>query len=150
MANLLDLLQGQLSDDLIGQISQQLGGADRQQTQKATQGALSTIVSALAKNAANPEKASGLFNALEKDHDGGILDDISGLIGGNVQPQNARAANGAGIIKHLLGNQQSGALDMISKMSGLDQGKAGNLMTTLAPIVTVSYTHLTLPTILLV
>ncbi len=135
MSNLLDLLQGQLDDNLIGQLSQHLGGADRQQTQKAAQGAMSTLVSALAKNAANPEKASGLANALDNDHDGGILDNITDLIGGNVAPQHSRAANGSGILKHLLGEQQSGAFDMISKMSGLDSGKAGNLMATLAPIV---------------
>ncbi len=135
MANLFDLLQGQLDDNLIGQLSNQLGGADRQQTQKAAQGAISTLVSALAKNAANPQKASGLANALDKDHDGGLLDNITDLIGGNVPQQHARAANGAGIIKHLLGNQQSGAIDMISKMSGLDSGKSGNMLMTLAPIV---------------
>ena len=116
-------------------MSNQLGGADRQQTQKAAQGAVSTLVSALARNAANPEKASGLANALDNDHDGSILDNITDLIGGNVGQQHARAANGAGIIKHLLGNQQSGAIDMISKMSGLDSGKSGNMLMTLAPIV---------------
>ncbi len=135
MSNLLDLLQGQLDDNLIGQLSQQLGGADRQTTQKAAQGAMSTLISALAKNAMNPQKAPGLVNALEKDHDGSILDNISNLIGGNVAPQQARAANGAGIIKHLLGDQQSGAVDMVSKMSGLDSSKTSNLMATLAPIV---------------
>lgn len=135
MANLLDLLQGQLDDNLIDQISSQLGGVDRKQTASAAQGVMSTLVSALAKNAANPQKASGLANALDKDHDGSILNDLTGLLGGNVPTQNARAANGAGIIKHLLGNQSNGAVDMISKMSGLDSSKTGNLMTMLAPMV---------------
>ena len=135
MSNLLDLLQGQLSDNLVGQLSNQLGGADRQQTATAAQGVMSTLVSALAKNAMDPQKAPGLANALDTDHDGGILENLSGLLGGNVPPQQARAANGAGIIKHLLGPQQSGAVDMISKMSGLDSGKTGNLMTMLAPVV---------------
>ena len=135
MANLLDLLQGQLDDNLIGQLSNQLGGVDQKQTATAAQGIMSTLVSALAKNAMNPEKAPGLVNALENDHDGGILENLSGLLGGNVAPQHARAANGAGIIKHLLGPQQSGAIDMISKMSGLDSSKTGNLMSMLAPVV---------------
>ncbi|MEO1258245.1 MAG: DUF937 domain-containing protein [Bacteroidota bacterium] len=135
MTDLFDLLKGQLDDNLIGQLSNQLGGADRQQTQKAAQGAISTLVSALAKNAANPEKAAGLNNALDNDHDGSILDNITDLIGGNLGQQHSRAGNGAGIIKHLLGPQQSGAIDMISKMSGLDSGKSGNMLATLAPIV---------------
>jgi hypothetical protein len=43
--------------------------------------------------------------------------------------------NGAGILNHLLGERQSGAVDMISKMSGLDSSQTGNLMTMLAPMV---------------
>lgn len=135
MANLLDLLQGQLDDNLIGQLSNQLGGADRQQTASAAQGVMSTLVSALARNAANPQKAAGLEKALDNDHDGGILDSITDLIGGNLSQQNNRAANGAGIIKHVLGPQQNGIIDMISKTSGLDSSKTSNLMTMLAPVV---------------
>ncbi|HFA51500.1 MAG TPA: DUF937 domain-containing protein [Bacteroidetes bacterium] len=135
MANLMDLLQGQLDDNLIGQLSNQLGGVDRQKTTVAAQGVMTTLVTALAKNAAHPEKAAGLEKALDNDHDGSILDNLTDLLGGNAQPQNARAMNGAGIIKHLLGGQQSGAVDMISQMSGLNSGQTGNLMATLAPIV---------------
>ncbi len=135
MANLLDLLQGQLDDNLIGQLSNQLGGADHQQTAKAAEGVMSTLVSALAKNAANPEKAAGLDKALDKDHDGSIFDNFSDLLGGVSQPQNTRSTNGAGIVKHVLGSQKSGMIDMVSKMSGLDSGNTGNLMTMLAPMV---------------
>ncbi len=135
MANLLDLLQGQLDDNLIGQLSNQLGGADRQQTAKAAQGVMSTLVTALAKNAANPEKATGLSNALDKDHDGSIMHNLSDALSGKTHAQNQRALNGAGIVKNVLGSQQNGVIDMISKMSGLDSSKTGNLMTTLAPVV---------------
>lgn len=133
--NLMDMLQGNLSDGLIDQLSDQLGGADKQQTAAATEGIMSTLMGALAKNASTPEGANSLFNALEKDHDGGVLEDVMGLFSGNVRPEQQRAANGMGILKHLLGNKQSGAVDMISKMSGLDSGKTGNLMAMLAPIL---------------
>ena len=33
MTNLIDLLQGQLSDGLLDQLSNQLGGTDKEQTQ---------------------------------------------------------------------------------------------------------------------
>lgn len=136
MANLLDLLQGQLNEGLVDQLSQQLGGADRQQTANAAQGILSTLVTALAKNAASPEGAASLNNALERDHDGGLLENLAGLFtNGNVPPQQARAANGAGIIKNVLGDRQGGIVEMISQMSGLDSNKTGNLMTMLAPMV---------------
>ena len=135
MANLMDLLQGQLTEGLVDQLSQQLGGADKQQTASAASGILSTLMSAMAKNAATPEGASSLANALDSDHDGSILDNIGDILGGATQPQNTKTTNGAGILKHVLGGKQAGAIEMISKMSGLDSGNTGNLMSMMAPIV---------------
>ena len=135
MANLLDLLSSQLDDNVIDNLSSKIGGADRQQTATAAQGIMSTLISGLAKNASTPEGASSLANALDSDHDGSVLDDLMGMFGGQVQPQQARAVNGAGIVNHILGDRQGGAIDMISKASGLDSSKTGNLMTMIAPMV---------------
>lgn len=135
MSNLMDLLQGQLSEGLIDQLSNQLGGADKQQTASAASGILSTLAGALSKNASSQEGASALANALDRDHDGGILDNFMDVLGGNAKPTNERAMNGAGILGHLLGGKQNGAIDMISKMSGLGGDKTGSLMSMLAPLV---------------
>lgn len=135
MADLMDLLQSQLTDGMVDQLSKQLGGADKQQTQAAASGIFSTIMGALAKNASSEEGASALNNALEKDHDGGVLDGFMDMIGGQAKPTNERAMNGAGILKHVLGGKQSGAIEMISKMSGLGGDKTGSLMSILAPMV---------------
>jgi hypothetical protein len=135
MANLFDLLQGHMDENVVDQLSNQIGGADRAQTATAAQSIVSTLLAGLAKNASTPEGAASLNNALDRDHDGGLLGNLMGLIGGQVAPEQSRAANGAGIVNHILGPSQSGAVDMISKMSGLDSGKTGNLMTTLAPMV---------------
>ena len=137
MSNLMDLIQSQLSDGMIDQLTKQIGGADKQQTATAANGIMNTLIGALAKNASSNDGASAIANALDNDHDGGILDNIMDLIGGNQQaaPQQARTMNGAGILKHILGGNQGNAIQMISQMSGLDNGKAGNLMATLAPVV---------------
>ena len=138
MANLIDLLQGQLSEGLVEQFANQLGGADKQQTADATSGIISMITSALAKNAATPEGAGALASALDRDHDGSILDDLMGYATGSMQKKpevNSSALNGAGILKHILGGKQANAIDVISKMSGLQSDKTGNLMSMLAPIV---------------
>lgn len=135
MANLMDLLQGQLADGLLDNLTGQLGGADKEQTSKAATGIFSTLMGAMSKNASTPDGAASLANALDKDHDGGLLDNVMDMFGGNSQPQQSRATNGAGILNHVLGGKQSGAIDMISKMSGLDSSKTGSLMTMLAPIV---------------
>lgn len=135
MADFMDLLKGQLSEGMLDQLSSQLGGVDKQQTAAAASGVFSTVMAALAKNASSPDGAASLSNALEKDHDGGILDNFMDVLGGNAQPANSRAMNGAGILSHILGNKQSGAIDMISKMSGLGGDKAGSLMSMLAPMI---------------
>ena len=137
----MDLLQGQMSGGMIDQLSQSLGGAQKEQTAKAASGITSVLMSALAKNAASPEGASALSNALDRDHDGSILNDVVGMVTGANRNAGAggidlnRMLNGAGILNHVLGNKQSGAIDMISKMSGLDSSKTGSLMTMLAPMI---------------
>lgn len=133
--NLMEMLQGQLSEGMIDQLAGQLGGADKQQTAAAASGVMSTLMGALAKNASTPEGASSLFNALERDHDGSVLDDFMGMLGGNTQPQQPKAMNGMGILNHVLGDKQNSAISMISKMSGLDSGKTGSLMAMLAPML---------------
>jgi len=130
--DLIDLLQSQLSGNVIDQLSNQIG-EEKEKTEVATSGIISMLTTALAKNAASPGGASALANALDTDHDGSILDNIGDLLGGNLT--NNRAANGAGILRHVLGGKQGNAIDMISKMSGLNSAKTGNLMTMLAPIV---------------
>ena len=138
MANLIDLLQGQLSDGLVESLASQIGGADKRQTANAASGIISMITTALAKNAATPQGQSALASALDRDHDGSILDDLLGYATGSMQQkqtQNASMLNGAGILKHILGGKQSGAIDMISQMSGLAKGQSGNLMAMLAPMV---------------
>jgi hypothetical protein len=133
--DLTSLMKGQLNDQLISQLSQQLGGVDKKQTATATASILTTLMGAMAKNARSPEGASALNHALEQDHDGGILDNLTSVLTGKAEMVNPRSVNGSGILKHVLGERQSGAVDMISRMSGLDQGKTGSLMTMLAPMV---------------
>ncbi|NET32847.1 MAG: DUF937 domain-containing protein [Cyanothece sp. SIO1E1] len=133
----MNLLQGQLSEGVLDQLTQQIGASDSKQTAAATAGIMNTLVGALAKNASNPEGAQSLSNALDRDHDGSVLDNVMDMFtgGGQVAQQNNRAMNGAGILNHILGDRQGGAIDMISKISGLDSGKTGNLMTMLAPML---------------
>ena len=132
----MNLLQGTLSESMVEQLSNQVGGADKEKTAAAASGIIATLTGALAKNAQTTEGAASLNNALERDHDGSILNDVIGMLS-NQQSQGANSSmlNGAGILKHVLGNQQGGAVEMISKMSGLDSGKTGSLMTMLAPVI---------------
>ncbi len=132
--DILDLLKQQMTPDVINGLTQKIGAENPQQTEAAVDGALATLVGAMKQTTADPAKGASFLNALDRDHDGSVLDDITGFIGGNFSG-NQRAANGMGILNHLMGNKQNGAFDMLSQISGLSSNQSGNLMATLAPLV---------------
>lgn len=136
MANLFDLLQSQVSDDVIGALTQQIGGnAKKEQTSTAVSDGMAILMNALAKNSSSSTGASALGSALDRDHDGGILEDLLGFVQGTAASNNSRAGNGAGILGHLLGAKQGGAIDALAKMSGLNSNQSSSLLIKLAPIV---------------
>ena len=129
--DLTGILQDTLSGDNVSQISQAIG-ADESSTSSAIQAALPMLLGGLANNSSSESGAAGLAGALDRDHDGSVLDDIGGLIAGQL---GGRSANGAGILGHIFGGAQGGAEQAVSQASGLDMGKVGPLLAILAPIV---------------
>lgn len=133
---LFDLIRNQLDDRVMDQINTQIGSRNPRQTEVATTGALNTIISALAKNVSQPGGADALYNAVERDHDGGgLLDNLLDVFSGRQEVQNNRSVDGLGILMHLLGNKTTGSVDMVSRMSGMDKNKTARLMIMLAPVV---------------
>ena len=135
MTNLINEVSRHLSDDVIIQLARQLGAQDANQVKRASQGVTELLLNAVSRNASNQERGRGLFGAIEKDHDGGILGDLMGVLGGQKKVNNPKTMNGAGIVNHLLGNRQLEAAQIIAQMSGLDIFKSGVLMQFIAPIV---------------
>lgn len=133
--NVIELLQGQLDDNMIKQLTQHIGASSTSQTETAASGVISTLVAGLNKNAAQPGGADLLVSALDRDHDGSVLDDVAGFLLGNRQPSNSSTLNGAGILNHILGNKQVGANQVLGKASGLDSDQISKLMIALAPMV---------------
>ena len=76
---LLDMLQNHLAGEPAARIGDQLG-TDQDGAQQAINAALPALMAALAGNARRGEGASALAGALERDHDGGILDDVKGFL----------------------------------------------------------------------
>jgi hypothetical protein len=109
-------------------IAQRLGISEAT-AQRAVQIAIPLILTALARNAARPEGAQELHQAVSNDHDGSIFDNLSGYLG---DPQ---TANGAGILGHVFGGQQGAVQDTLAQASGLDQNAAGNILEMVAPLV---------------
>lgn len=133
--NITDLIQSQLSGDLINQLTDKIGAKNPEQTASAASGIMNVLLGAMAQNAAKPEGAAALNNALERDHDGSVLENLMGMLSGQAQPANNKAINGAGILGHILGARQSGAVEAVSKASGLNTNQVGSLMVSLAPMI---------------
>ena len=128
MSSIVDMLMGQLGGEALKQISGQIG-ADENKTQGAMAMALPLIMGALSKNASQSGGADSLSRALDKDHDGSILDNLSGFLG------SSEAGPGDGILKHVLGGRRERVESGLSKSSGLDSAAIGKLLVTLAPVV---------------
>jgi hypothetical protein len=126
--SLLELLQQQLGSRSIDQISQKLG-TDRGTAGNAIDAALPLLLSAIARNASNPDQAQSLERAVSQDHDGSILNDVPGFI------NRAESGPGAGILNHVLGDRQQTVQNGLSKATGLDTGKTAQLLMMLAPLV---------------
>lgn len=128
----MDALTQQLLQQLAGegvtQISRKIG-ADEQTTKAALSAALPLLVSALAKNTSKTEGAQSLNQALAKDHDGSILNDVPGYL------QNPEAANGAGILKHVLGPQQPVVEKGLTKGTGLNTSQVDQVLQIAAPLL---------------
>ena len=104
-------------------------GVSESTANTAVQLAVPVIVAALARNAAQPQGAQELHQAIADDHDGSILDNLNSYLG------NPEQGNGAGILGHVLGNQRTDVENNVAQATGMDQSSAGGLMEILAPVV---------------
>lgn len=121
------LLQSSMGQQMINGVVNQLG-IDNQQAQLAISAGIPVLLSALNKNAASGD-AQNIANALEKDHNGSILDNVSGyLSGGNF-------SDGLGILNHVLGGKQAQVEGAIGQTSGLGSGQIAQVLAMIAPIV---------------
>jgi hypothetical protein len=129
MAELTDSLN-QLLQGREPQISRRIG-ADEDQTRTAMRTAVPALLAALSQEA---RPGTGLQQAIERDHDGSILDQLDAYLGGSAQ-LSPRTTNGAGILEHTLGARQQELERTLSAKSGLDMGTIAKLLITLAPVL---------------
>ena len=128
MSSLLNMLFSQLGTDQISQISDKLG-MDPKTTSSALSAVLPSLVMALAKNSSTPQGAESLSNALTKDHDGSVLDDIPSFLDQHESGQ------GAGMLQHILGDKRTNVESGLSKATGMDASSLASLMEMAAPLV---------------
>jgi len=129
------------SSDLIGALLQQLGGDGISQIARSVgvsggdvtsvlSGAVPAMMAGLTRNASSSGGANSLLGALDRDHDGSVLDDVMGYLGGGGD-----LANGAGILGHVFGGRQDKVEQAVSRSSGVDLGSVTKIMAMMAPLV---------------
>jgi hypothetical protein len=125
---LIDLIQRQLDDHTVSQLSQQLG-ADPNTTRQAVPAALTALLGGLSQNVQQPGGAQQLDNALA-DHEDAAGGNLATLLGGG-----SIGSQGGGILGHIFGNHQPAVASQIGQRTGLNQSQAARLLILLAPFV---------------
>ena len=125
---ILDLLGSQLDAATLRRMSSQVG-ATPQQTAAAVETALPVLLGALQRNASTPGGSHDLLGALDRDHDGSILDDLAGFLGQGPSRSDARS------LDHIFGDRRPTVENAVSRRSGLDSAQVMKLLAMLAPII---------------
>jgi hypothetical protein len=110
-------------DQIAGKLGVQSGQAN-----SAVNAAIPAILAGLAKNSEKPEGAAALSGALEKDHDGGVLDQDDYF-------DSYEQKKGDNILGHVFGEKKPAVQSQVSALGGLDLAQGGELMKMLAPLV---------------
>lgn len=129
MPSIIQSVLGSLSGPALQKIASQLG-VTPQAAQAAIAVALPLLVKALSNNAAQGNGASSLLSALDRNHDGSILDDVIGFVSGGHE-----SAGGAAILGHIFGGNQAAVTSAVGRSAGLDPDATTKLMALLAPLV---------------
>jgi len=132
MSSLMETVIGALGSGGLREMSSRLG-VDEGTAGKAVASALPLLLGGLARNANQGTGAASLSAALDRDHDGSLLNSIGDLLGGALG--GSKQSDGAGILQHVFGAAQPAVSAGVSKSSGLDMAQAGKVLAMLAPVV---------------
>jgi len=135
MSGILDLLNSEMGQQLVNGAGKQMG-LDSKSTTSALSTAMPLILGALKNNSNSAEGSAQLLGALNSPaHSGGArLDNMSSILGGDSIDQDV-LDDGANILGHVFGGQESNAANALSKSSGLDMNSAMNMLKVAAPFI---------------
>ena len=128
MAGLMDLLNSDLGKQIISSVSGQ-AGTNEGETSSVLASVLPALVGGMMNNTQTPEGQGGLLGALLGGKHGGLLDNLSGMLGGDVQNE------GGKILGHVLGNNTEAVQNQVSQNTGVSSDKIAMIMKIAAPIL---------------
>jgi OmpA-OmpF porin, OOP family len=133
--NLLDLFKDQVGGMLADKAASMLG-EEKSGIEGALSGIVPSLLGTLVQKGSSESGAGEIMNMLtgNKGFDGGMLDNLSGLLGGG-EATNGLLSQGGGLLNTLLGGKQSGLIDLISSFAGIKKESTGSLMGLAAPFL---------------
>jgi hypothetical protein len=127
---MIDMMAQQLGQDaMAGMLAKQLG-VDERTARQAIKIGMPLIVGAMARNASDQKGAESLSGALQRDHDGSLLDNLGGYL-----QQGGSPLEGDAILSHVLGGDRGRMEQELGKETGLDPSILAKLLPLLAPLV---------------
>ena len=130
--NIMDMVKGQVSDQLVGQIGGLLGESP-DKARNAVDSALPTLLAGIGESAQDANGADALMNLVNRQDDS-VVDNIGSMIGSNQSSE--LIESGTRGLGSMLGS--NGVTTMISGLAGqtgLGKGSAGSLLGLMTPMV---------------
>lgn len=124
--NLIDLLTGNTGNDVATQAENKFG-ISKNQIIALLAVAAPLVISYLKNKSQDSKEAEALNSALDKDHDGSILDDSTQL--------ETRQGEGGSILSHIFGNDKANVENQLSQNTGISMDKIGPILAMLAPVI---------------
>ncbi len=128
MVYIIESVLGMLSGDMLDKISTRTG-IPKEKAEEALPEVMAIITGALAKNVSQKQGAQNLSEALAKDHDGSIWNNLADFI------DNYQSGEGSGILRHALGDETTAVEQNLSQKTGLDTGSIDSLFVMAAPLI---------------
>ena len=125
--SLIDLITGNAGNQVATQAENKFGISKNQIIALLAVAAPLVISYLRKKSQEDPNEAEALNNALDKDHDGSILDDPSQV--------EARQQEGGSILDHIFGGQKATVENQLSQNTGISMDKIGPILAMLAPVI---------------
>ena len=130
--NIIDMVKGQISDQLVGQIGGLLGESP-DKAKNAIDSAVPTLLAGIGESAQDPNGADTLLNLVNRQDDS-VVDGIGSMIGSNQSSELIESGT-RGLGSMLGSNGVSSMINGLSGHTGLGKGSAGSMLGMLTPMI---------------
>ena len=123
--NLLNLFKDQLSDNVLSNVSNLVGGEQTETIQKGLMAAAPALLGGIMDKASTTEGAASIFNMLG---DGAEMGDLSNALGAGGEKSDGFLNKGLDFVKNILGDKASGVIDLVSSVSGMGKDSSSSIL----------------------